>query len=42
MMIQNLIKFYAEKNIHYPISYHFVIAGYGQKKSGYIYEAKNN
>lgn len=40
MMIQDLIKFYTEKEKHYPISDHFVKAGYGQKKNGYIKKAK--
>ncbi|URZ16711.1 hypothetical protein [Clostridium felsineum] len=40
MTIQDLIKFYTEKEKHYPISDHFVKSGYGQKKNGYIKKAK--
>lgn len=40
MTIQDLIKFYIEKEKHYPISDLFVKAGYGQKKNGYIKKAK--
>lgn len=40
MTIQDLIKFYTEKEKHYLISDLFVKTGYGQKKNGYIKKAK--